>query len=157
MPKHKTLDEVYNSCLADGLIQDILSVETQKVRDILENAQIYKEGAEDRAKRLNRQDKMWMLVYVDYYESVRLLAEALAHLSKRKITNHQCLFAFIISNYADLELDFNFFEKIRTKRNGVNYYGQKLTYDDWKQVEVQMSLYLITLQKQIEKQLRSKP
>jgi hypothetical protein len=155
MPKHRTLDEVYGTCVAEDIIQDILIAEPQKAKDLVINSDIYREGALDRAKLLPKDDSKWMLVYVDYYEAIRLLADALAHLEKKRITNHQCLFAYLCKSHPGLELDFDFFERIRTKRNGVNYHGQRLTHDDWKQVELQMNLYADALKGEVERRLNA--
>ena len=47
----------------------------------------------------------------------------------------------------------SFFEKVRTKRNGINYYGERVSYEDWKSIEVQMKIYISTLRKEITKRL----
>ncbi len=155
VPKPRTLEEVHEGCIADDLIRDILEVEPQKARDLLENGDIYQEGAAERAKRLSKPDRKWMLVFVDWYEALRLYAEALAHLDKKKITNHQCLFTHLCTAYPDLELSWDFFERVRTMRNGVNYYGQKITYEQWRAVELQMALYVKAVRKAAEARLQS--
>ena len=153
MPKHKSLDQVYKSCMADHIIQESLVTETQKVKDLTENADIYLESADERKKRLGKNDRKWMLVYVDYYEALRLYCEALVHLDKKKVRNHQCLFAYICKKHPELDLDFNFFELVRTKRNGINYYGERITFKDWKKVALQFDLYISALKKKIKKLL----
>lgn len=155
MPRPRALEDVHGECVADGLIRDILEVEPQKVRDLLENGDIYQEGAVERARGLSKRDRKWMLVFVDWYEALRLYAEALAHLDRKKITNHQCLFAYLCTAYPDLELSWDFLEKVRTMRNGVNYYGQKVTYEQWKAVELQMALYVEAVRKAAEARLQS--
>jgi hypothetical protein len=150
MPKDKSVEDVYESCIADNLIKEISDFEPQKVKDLLENGEIYQEGAIDRAKGLCKDDKKWMLVFVDWYDALRLYSEALVHLDKKKITNHQCLFAYICTKYSHLELNWGFLERIRTMRNGVNYYGQKITYEIWKKVELQITLYARTIKKVVE-------
>ena len=153
VPRHKTLGEVHDECIADNLIKDIQEVEPQKVKDLLENGDIYQEGAVERARRLDKADKKWMLVFVDWYETLRLYSEALAHLDRKKITNHQCLFAYLCTKYPELELDWDFFEKVRTMRNGVNYYGQKITYEQWEAVKLQMTLYAKAVKKAVEERV----
>jgi hypothetical protein len=58
-----------------------------------------------------------------------------------------------LMRYPDLELDWDFFEKVRTKRNGLDYYGNPVGYSDWKEVELQMGLYITTLKKEIRKRI----
>ena len=50
-------------------------------------------------------------------------------------------------------LTLNVFEKARTKRNGINYYGIPAAYEDWKEVELQFNLYIKKLKKEILKRL----
>lgn len=72
-----------------------------------------------------------------------------------KTENHQCLFAYLCETYPELELSWEFMEKIRTKRNGINYYGALITYYDWKETELQFILYSNKLIEEIEKRLSS--
>jgi len=50
-------------------------------------------------------------------------------------------------------LDWNFFEKIRTKRNGITYYGTPVNDKDWKEAAVQFQLYTNLLKKEIKQKL----
>ena len=153
MSKHKTAEETYDSCIADGKINTVLELNIQKVKDSLDNAQTNVNAANIIMKSIGPKDREWMNVYIDYYEALRICAEALLGLDKLKIENHQCLFACLCVKYPDLELDWNFFEKIRTKRNDANYYGEQITFADWKSIEVQIKLYISTLKKEIEKRI----
>lgn len=46
-------------------------------------------------------------------------------------------------------------ERIRTKRNGINYYGTPVSFDDWKEVELQFNLYIKRLMEEIKNKLKS--
>ena len=52
-----------------------------------------------------------------------------------------------------LDFSWEFFEKVRTKRNGINYYGSPIIFDDWKEVELQFILYIKKLREEVEKRL----
>ena len=84
-----------------------------------------------------------------------ILVESYLCFDRIKSLNHQCLFAYLCIKYPELELSWEFFEKIRTKRNGINYYGQPVTSEDWKEVELQFKLYISTIKKEIEKKIKS--
>lgn len=155
MPRHKTLEETYDSCLADGHIKNLAEVNIAKARALMENAQTNVNSAKILAKALERDAREWMNVYTLHYDALRLYAEALLLLLRIDSPNHQCLFASLCMKYPRLELDWNFFEKIRTKRNGVNYYGERITGKDWKDVELQMNLYLSTVEKELGAKLES--
>ena len=48
-----------------------------------------------------------------------------------------------------------FFEKIRTKRNGINYYGTPIKQEDWKEVELQFELYIKKLKDELENKIKT--
>lgn len=155
MPRHKTLEETYDSCLTDGYIKNLAEMNVAKARALMENAQTNVNSAKILATALEKNAKEWLNVYTLHYEALRVYAEALLLLLKIDSPNHQCLFAALCMKYPHLELDWNFFEKIRTKRNGANYYGEQITWKDWKDVELQMNLYISTVQKELEAKLES--
>ena len=96
-----------------------------------------------------------LLLYIDYYDALHILAEAFLQFENRKIANHQCLFAFLCKNHPELEFDWYFFEEIRFNRNGAHYYGKKITYEDWEKAKLKFNLYISALKKEIEKRLGS--
>ena len=73
---------------------------------------------------------------------------------KIKIDNHRCLFAYLCEKHTELEFNWDFFEKVRTKRNGINYYGTPVEYNDWKEVELQFALYAKKLREEIKKRIK---
>lgn len=70
-----------------------------------------------------------------------------------KTDNHQCLFAYLCEKHNALEFNWEFFEKIKTKRNGINYYGSPVTFSDFKEIELQFKLYSKKLIDEIKKKL----
>ena len=93
-------------------------------------------------------------MYKLYYDVLHELAESLLRFDRIKIDNHQCLFAYLCEKHPELEFNWDFFEKIRTKRNGINYYGSPVNGNDWKEVELQTILYIRKLREEIEKKVR---
>ena len=73
---------------------------------------------------------------------------------KVKIDNHQCLFVYLCEKHSELDFNWDFFEKVRTKRNGINYYGVPVNYSDWKETEIQFKLYIKKLKEEINKMLK---
>jgi len=53
-----------------------------------------------------------------------------------------------------MELDWGFFEKVRTKRNGLSYYGTPVAEKHWKEVALQFQLYLKLLKKKLQERLK---
>ena len=88
-----------------------------------------------------------------YYDAIHELTKSFLRFEEIKINNHQCLFAYLCEKHQGLDFNWDFLEKIRTKRNGINYYGTSINYKDWKQVEIQFRLYIKKLKEEINKKL----
>ena len=153
MRKFKTETEAYDSCLTNGYINEIKQSNVDRIGSLIVNAETLINSAQIIIKAINKQAKEWMSVYISYYGALRIYTEALLVFDKVSISNHQCLFVYLCVKHPDMVLDWNFFEKVRTKRNGANYYGEKIMYDDWKAIEVQIKIYISTLKKEVEKKL----
>ncbi|HLC70462.1 MAG TPA: hypothetical protein VJI32_00515 [Candidatus Nanoarchaeia archaeon] len=154
MQKFRDAEQIYDSCLADGLLKQSEEENTAKIKSLLENAAIHLSTADIVAKALHQNSKEWMDVFTLHYEALRTYAEALLLFEKIKSSNHQCLLAALCVKFPQLELDWQFLDIIRTKRHGINYYGERITYQDWKIVEIQVKLYASTLRKEIEERLK---
>ena len=153
MPKQKTLQEAYQECSSNGQFRDQESVNKEKIKTMIKIANTNIDAAEIIREKIDNKSQQWCVIYTLYYEALRELADALILLDKKKIANHQCLFAYLCTNYQELELSWNFFEKIRTKRNGINYYGTLATFNDFKEIELQLKLYIKTLDKALKEHL----
>ena len=68
------------------------------------------------------------------YDSLRELLEALAIKKGFKIYNHECFFAFLKEIIKE-EKNAVLFDKFRKIRNGINYYGKDLSYEDAKKLK----------------------
>jgi hypothetical protein len=113
------------------------------------NATILHETAKRISKGMPKESKEWLGVYALSYDALHLFAESLCLLEKCASKSHLCLFAALCVKRSDLELSFEFFEKVRTVRNGMHYYGKAITFLDWKEVEAQMEVVSSTLRKAI--------
>ena len=83
------------------------------------------------------------------------LVESFLRFDNIKVDNHQCLFAYLCEKHLELEFSWDFFEKIRTKRNGINYYGIPIDFTEWKESEIQFKLYINILEEEIMDKLNS--
>lgn len=148
------MEEVCRWCESEGKFEPLEEIDSDRVRTMVEIAQSTLDFVQAGMKRLPRESPQWNAVFVNHYDVLQVLAEAILLVDRMKSSNHQCLFAFLCSRHHDLELDWHFFERVRTKRNGSHYYGVPASYEDWKQVEVQMNLYIRTLRGYVEKRLK---
>lgn len=92
----------------------------------------------------------WRIIYTLHYDILRSLCEALIQSDGMKVSNHQETFAYVCIKHPQLEFDWNFFEKIRTARNRNKYEGKDIFKNDWKEIDIQMKLYIDTLIKSVK-------
>ena len=154
MPKQKTLEEAYHDCQVDGFFKDQQLVGMDKIKTMLQLSDSMLDVGQNTKKNLDPKSPQWSIVYTLHYDALRELADALVSFYNKKIPNHQCLFAYLCEKHPELEFNWDFFEKIRTKRNGINYYGSPVNGNDWKEVELQTILYIRKLREEIEKKVR---
>jgi len=152
MPVFRKKEEIYEKCISEGNIKQRESVDLGKVKSQIKIAEEDLESAKDILLK-----KRWNSAYKIFYDVLHGLVESYLSFDRIKATNHQCLFAYLCEKHPELELDWNFFEKIRTKRNGINYYGTPVSEKDWKETEVQMNLYAMLIKKAIKNKLEEKP
>ena len=108
------------------------------------------------AKRLrNGADPNWRVIFNIHYDVLRELCDQLMRFKRQKISNHQGLFAFIILNFDDLDLDWEFFETIRGIRNNNKYKGADISKESWNTVKFQMDLYISCLIKELDRLLEN--
>lgn len=153
MPQFKPSKEVFLSCQRDGFLIPQEEIDTVKVRHMAALAMADLVAAKALIPHTERQSIQWSTVYKLHYDALHQLAEAFARLERVKSNNHQCLFAYLCEKHPELELDWPFLEKIRTKRNGVQYYGTPATFADWKEADVPMNLSINALKKAVEERL----
>lgn len=156
MPKYLSQKEAFKKCEIEGKFIPQESIDISKIKAMLEIAESDFKSAKELKKILSKESKQWSSIYKLYYDSLHELAEAFLYFDKIKSDNHQCLFAYLCEKHPELELNWDFFEKIRTKRNGISYYGTRITYQEVKEIEIQIDLYFYLIKKRIEKKLKIK-
>ena len=154
MPEYLTQKEAFGKCKREGKIIIIEQVDEEKIKATLAIADGDVESANILRKNLPKNSNQWNSVYKLYYDALHELAESFLQFERIKIDNHQCLFSYLCEKHPQLEFSWDFFEKVRTKRNGINYYGTPVDSDDWKEVELQFALYVKKLREEIKKKLK---
>ncbi len=153
MPRYITKEEAFEKCKIEGKLIPQEEVNIEKIKSIVEIAKSDLKSAQDLKKSLSKDSNQWSSVYKLSYDALHELVEACLCFDKIKSNNHQCLFAYLCEKHPELELNWDFFEKIRTKRNGINYYGTPVTEKDWKEIEIQLKLYIKILKETIERKI----
>lgn len=155
MPEYLTQNEAFAKCRKEGRFIVLEEIDLEKIKSTLIISEGDVESADLLKKNLPKQSNKWNTIYKLYYDALHELAESFLRFDKVKVENHQCLFAYLCEKHSELDFSWDFFEKVRTKRNGINYYGSLVNYDDWKEVELQFTLYLKKLKEVVENKLKS--
>ena len=147
------LDKTYDKCMATGSIKEKNTADIELIKSLKNVAERGLSFIKRESKNLKKDSDDWTFVFRDYYESLRGLIESFLLFYKIAAENHQCKNAYICFKHPELELDWNFLETIRLKRNGINYRGQLLNYEDWNKFKLQFDLHINKLKTEIEKRL----
>src|SRR3989339_1276275 len=151
MPEYLTQKEAFFKCKKEGRFIVTEEIDLEKIRSTLAIAEGDIESANTLKKNLQNESSRWKSVYKLYYDALHELSESFLRFENIKIDNHQCLFSYLCEKHPELEFSWDFFEKARTKRNGINYYGTPIKQEDWKEVELQWGLYIKKLKEELRK------
>ncbi len=154
MPKYLTQKEAFMKCTKEGKFLVVEDVDTDKIKSTLNIAEADIESADILKNIISDRSRQWNSVYKLYYDALHELVESFLRYYKIKINNHQCLFAYLCEKHPELEFDWDFFENLRTKRNGINYYGDAVNFKDWDNISVQYFLYVKKLREEIDKKIK---
>lgn len=151
MPKTLTLTESYDRCVSEG---NILPQDKIDINKIISMMQIANDDIASAKSLITSKEPKYGSIYKLYYDVLHQLTEALLLFDKVKSYNHQCLFSYLCVKHPELDMDWNFFEKIRTKRNGIHYYGNQIIEKDWKEVRLQLELYIKTISDAVNNKIK---
>lgn len=148
------LEATYNKCLTTGNIKEKNEVDIELIKSLKNISEKGLEFIKEKSKNIKKDSIDWTFVFRDYYESLRGLIEAYLLFDKVTAENHQCKNAYLCLKHPELDLDWDFLETARLKRNAINYRGQFLKYEDWNKLRLQFELHISKLKKEIEKKLK---
>lgn len=147
------LNTAYRTCLSTGKFKE-KAVDIELIKSL---ALVAEKGIDFIARKsadIPHDSTDWTFVFRDYYEGLRGLIEAYLLFDGIQADNHQCNNAFLCFKHPDLDLNWEFLETIRLKRNAVNYRGHLLNYADWALFKLNFELHVSALKKEIETKLR---
>lgn len=149
------LEQTYKLCISSGKIKE-KQIDIELIKSIYKVSKQRLNFINKQKINLNKESFDWTFVFVDYYESLRGLIEAILLFNEYSADNHQCKNALICHELKEIDLDWEFLETIRLKRNFINYRGIMLKYKDWKQFELNFKIHIKTLEKEIIERLNDK-
>jgi len=147
------LDKTYDFCLVQGNFKEKHTIDIELIKSLKNVAEKGLTFIKEKSKDIKKDSTDWTFVFRDYYEALRGLIEAHLLFDQIEADNHQCKNAYICTKHPELDLDWNFLETARLKRNGINYRGQLLRHEDWNKLSIQFELHINTLRKKLEEKL----
>ncbi|MBU1198857.1 MAG: hypothetical protein KKF46_02340 [Nanoarchaeota archaeon] len=148
------LNKTYDVCLANGRFKEKNTIDLELIKSLKEVAEKGLEFIKQKSSDIKRNSTDWTFVFRDYYESLRGLIEAVLLFDRTEADSHQCKNAYICTKHPEMELDWDFLETIRLKRNAINYRGQLLKYDDWSKLKIQFELHIKILMRELDNRLK---
>ncbi len=150
----KDLKSIYDGCKANGLIKIKSEPDIELVRSLKLSAERGLAFIKNMEKSIAKNSLDWTFVFRDYYESLRSLIDAFLLFEKVAADSHQCKNAYLCYKHPELELNWDFLETARLKRNAINYKGQLLKYEDWKKIRLNFELHINKIREEIEDRLK---
>ena len=102
----------------------VVSADRAKARSLMETAQ----GRISFFKKIKINEENASFIFENYYSSVLETFHALVILEGFKVTNHVCL-GFFVRDVLKNENLFRMFDDCRWERNGIVYYGTRLSFE----------------------------
>lgn len=147
------LKETYNICKTTGNIKEKI-IDIELIKSLKNISEKSLEFIEKNSKNIKKNSSDWTFVFRDYYESLRMLIESIMLFDGIQADNHQCKNAYICFKHPELDLEWEFLETIRLKRNAINYRGLMINYDEWNILKLKLILHINRLKKEIEINLK---
>lgn len=154
MRKERTIQNIYFSCNQEGSFIPQLETEIELIKSIFNVAKTDLDTADKWAKNAPKWGGEWNAIFKLYYDVLHGFSEALMYFDQMKSRTHECLFVYLCNRHPELELNWDFLEEVRTKRNGIHYYGNPVNYKDWNKIELQMRLHIQALKRAVEDKIK---
>lgn len=152
--KLETQQGKYTNCEGEGSFLPVAEPDLHQIEAMLTLAESDLQAAKDWIKQAPKDGPHWNAIFRLHYDILHLLLEAFVLFDALKAKTHECLFAYVCEKHRELEFSWDFLEGIRRKRNRSVYYGEPATYQQWKEIELQLNLYISMLKRVITEKLK---
>jgi hypothetical protein len=146
-------EERYDLCISDNNYNKTEEIDTARAKSMMQIALNDIEYTRIREPKADMK-KECSTAFKLYYDSLHELCEAFLMFDRIKVSSHECLFVYLCVKHKELELDLSFFDEIRTKRNGICYYGTPIDIAYWNNVKLKLDVYINAMKKAIEDKLK---
>ncbi len=120
-----------NECFRKGVIQKTV-IDRELIKSLLEMSDIN----ENTVKTAGVNEKNISSYVALAYDSLRGVLEALCILHGYKVLNHICIGELLATLVNDFE--YEDFDRLRWIRNGINYYGKKVDFEQGREIIVKI-------------------
>ena len=148
--RNLTPEEVYDNLVSKGFYEEA-NLDKDEVQKVLS---MVKEDFNFAKRMKAEKNPSWRVIFNAYYDVLRELCDQLLRFKRKKISNHQGVFASMKLDFPDLDFDWELIERIRTLRNQNKYQGTDISEKVWKSVDIQFELLISIVMKEVEEKLR---
>ena len=117
MRRKRAQANTFAACSQEGSYTPLAKIDADQIRAMLSVAIADYETVQEWRKRAPKESGQWNAIYKLAYDVLHALAEAFLAFDRVKARTHECVFAYLCEKHPDLEFDWNFFERIRVRRN----------------------------------------
>jgi len=116
----------WRECIKDKMVKDVKK-DTGLINSVKETAKLKIRSAEILP------DELYLVKIILFYDALREYLECLSLERGYKIYNHECYTAFL-KEILNLSREADIFDRLRKTRNGINYYGLKVSREEAKEI-----------------------
>jgi hypothetical protein len=142
MTKYLELEESYNKCHKEANFLPRAEIDIGRIKTIVALAQGIIKAINKIKEKLEQDSYQQSIIFNLYYDALHQLTEAFLRFDKIKVKNHHCLFAYLCKKHPELDFSWEFFERVRTLRNGVYYYANPVPDNALKETELYFIMYI---------------
>ncbi len=147
------LEKAYDRCVAYHGIRDEKDVETEQIQRLVDVSAKELDFVKGIKKNVKKDSSDWTFVFRHYFDSLGCLLEAFMLFDGVTSNSPQCKHSYLCLKHPELELDWEFLETIRIKREGINKRGFMLGHQDWQMMELKFELCISKMKEEIGKKL----
>jgi hypothetical protein len=148
------LESTYDECLISGCVTEKKDTDLEAVKSLKEKADTILDSIKEKDKTINKDNADWTLLFKENYDALRLLIDAYLHFDKIIVENDLCKFACICTRNPNFDLNWDFLEHIRLKRDAVDNSGLMMNHNDRRALKLEFELHIHKLREEIGKNLK---
>lgn len=148
MREPRSVEEHYDVCVTHGEINLNVGLTVSQIKGyITMPSEMFILAKEAVVK------KTWTSAFKLHYEVLSRFSQVFLFFENVGVLSDKCLFTYLCVRHPELELNWDFFEKVCTKYALIREGAVQVTQKDWQEVSLPFSLYIGLLKEKIEEKL----